>query len=310
VPFCNPSDGSFGGAFDVWADDRGVFVFTNTPCHTTLDSFGPCDRTGLALQHNDGTGWRWLWWQPDTSTQGQPARLAGFENGPLIFSGQVAGEAGVFFFEGEQFELSQPVWLRELAVAGAGLFYGLVGRDDEVIEYRNGAWETVAVLPNDSAQTLAAVDETLVVAGDSQVFMRARASDDLEPVPGVPESDYYYSAAWAFSPNDVWISDDLGRLLHFDGSAWSVLETGDTNPITELWGDAGVLYYITRTQFGRVDTAGSKVIVAETEGVSFGSLWGRSASEVFLTLQYGDLGQYQCGDYFVVWFDGEALHPF
>jgi hypothetical protein len=39
-------------------------------------------------------------------------------------------------------------------------------------------------------------------------------------------------------------------------------------------------------------------------------LWGLSPKEVFLTVSDREFRNYACGEYFSLWFDGEAFHPF
>lgn len=44
------------------------------------------------------------------------------------------------------------------------------------------------------------------------------------------------SSVWGSGPTDVYVSGAGGLLLHYDGSSWSSLNSGVTNGITGLWG--------------------------------------------------------------------------
>jgi hypothetical protein len=46
----------------------------------------------------------------------------------------------------------------------------------------------------------------------------------------------YGQRIWASATNDVWVLADAGRVLHFDGVAWSLTSTPATATLRGLWG--------------------------------------------------------------------------
>ena len=43
---------------------------------------------------------------------------------------------------------------------------------------------------------------------------------------------------WGAASNDVWVGDDQGGLMHFDGTSWTWKNGGTTSPIFGIWGSA------------------------------------------------------------------------
>ena len=52
---------------------------------------------------------------------------------------------------------------------------------------------------------------------------------DLPPVQAL-------GAVWSFSPSDVWLTADSGRVLHFDGSGWSETQLETQMMMLDIWG--------------------------------------------------------------------------
>lgn len=72
----------------------------------------------------------------------------------------------------------------------------------------------------------------LLGCGDSDSL-----AEDWKAVKGVPEA-LAYGAVWSFGPDDVWVTADGGRVLHYDGAGWdeTSLETNDM--LLGIWGFA------------------------------------------------------------------------
>src|SRR5690606_5361579 len=102
----------------------------------------PCGKEGVSLQFNDGTGWQWLY-------QGELAaglKLTGFEGGPLVLTGVVGEDQGIFLFDEGELTLSRRTEsFPEVFVAGSELAYAVV--NDELLEYRGSTWESLTALP-------------------------------------------------------------------------------------------------------------------------------------------------------------------
>ncbi len=313
-PLCETNQGMMR-AFDVWADDRGVYTFFDTECNPLAGV--PCtDTEGSSLQVNDGTGWQWLL-DPGLLVP----RLSGLPGGPVVLSGERDGQAGIFFLEEDgSVTLSHPLedtFTVEVFGVAPDRAYALGGRD--VLEYRDGAWHQLETLEGRPAALWADEAALVVVGGDQMVLMRTSTEEPLQQLEDVPAG--YYTAVWGFGPDDLWLGNSVGQLVHYDGASFERFDTGDPDAadggITALWGDAGVVYFTTPTAFGRADRDGTEVLFArEPDAAPTDSyfvptaLWGRSADEVFLAISDERFERYACGSAFIVWFDGEAFHQF
>jgi len=312
-PLCEPHQGSTQ-AFSVWADKRGVSAFFSTDCNELAEEV--CHGTrGSALQFNDGSGWKWLY-QGGTIVP----QLSGLPGRALVLTGSLAGQSGIFLLEDGKLTLSHPLDdPSQSKVFGVGpeLAYATVGSD--VLQYRAGQWQLLQALP-EPPLALWADEQTLAIVGGNQTFLlKAGDKDELTQLADAPAGTY--TAVWGFDADDLWAGNGVGQLVHYDGAAWQVIETGSHDStgsgITALWGDAGVVYFTTFTEFGRADADGVELLYARDPQASptepyFSpqSLWGRSASEVFLTVSDERFEQYACGSAFIVWFDGKEFHQF
>jgi hypothetical protein len=96
-------------------------------------------------------------------------------------------------------------------------------------------------------------------------------------------------SVWGSSSSDVWIvgaDDGAGPVvLHWDGGAWSRVETGTSGDLWWVWGDGAGTVFFSGTG-GRVvvhDVAGGtfeEVAVADPAITLFG-IWGTSADDVY-----------------------------
>jgi hypothetical protein len=106
--------------------------------------------------------------------------------------------------------------------------------------------------------------------------------------------------------------------MHFDGSRWQPHDTGIlASGINQLWGDSGIVYFATRTEFGRWNGSSVEILLRPPAGTklsdypgAFGRFWGRSANEVFLPLRDLRYKNYTCGTAFIFYFDGTQFHQF
>jgi hypothetical protein len=133
------------------------------------------------------------------------------------------------------------------AVATAG-DVGYALHADRLLRYEAPEWREVALLPSGSANSLWAGDDGLLAAGFGQFVVRGPSGGELSAIAGAPAGDY--NAVWSFGA-DVWLANTVGQLLHFDGQAWDVVDTG-TGESLQLWGSTdGVLYFVGDKSFGR-----------------------------------------------------------
>ncbi|MEO6598282.1 MAG: hypothetical protein ABIQ16_00310 [Polyangiaceae bacterium] len=315
-------------AFDVWADSRGVFGIFATTCNILAGT--SCGNQGVSLQFNDGTGWQVLYTVPPGPGMGSPGDmyLSGFDAGPVLLSGYLPDQLGIWriSLKGKA-TLDAPLVVTRPFTVGANLAYavGLSNPEQVVIpdtlyKLTDDKWSKELTLPAPAQGIWADQDRIVIAGGDQAVYQKGAADADFVAIPGVPAGDY--SAVWSFGPDDTWVGNQAAQLVHYDGSKWTVFETGAKDVsgrgIAQLWGSSdGQLFFRTYTEMGRYD--GNKVELLlklpaggnpESPRVSIGGLWGISSKEVFVSVSDGEFNQYACGGQFMLFFDGKALHSF
>jgi len=306
-------------AFDVWADSRGVFGLFATTCNVLGGT--SCGKQGVSLQVNDGSGWRPIYALPPGPGMGSNGALflSGFESGPLLLSGYLRDRAGVWRVTADgavtldaPFEVGRP-----FTVNGRSA-YAIDA--EKLYRFADEAWSEDQPLPAPSQDLWADENRTVLVGADQAVFQRTSAEAAFVAIPDVPAGSY--TAVWSFAVDDTWVGNSAGQLLHYDGSAWTVLETGSKDisgtGIRQLWGSSdGQLFFRTSIEFGRVTDKHVELLLAlpadadpSLPRVTTGGLWGLSAKEVFVTVSDRQFNKYACGGQFMLFFDGETLHPF
>jgi hypothetical protein len=63
------------------------------------------------------------------------------------------------------------------------------------------------------------------------------AGEDLggfQLLANLPEA-YALGSVWSFGPSDVWLTADSGRVLHFDGSSWDVIQLETNEMMVDIW---------------------------------------------------------------------------
>lgn len=303
-PLCEPYLG-LPSAFDVWADDRGVYSLFGARCNPLT---GTCSyEGGGSLQFNDGSGWHRLFQAKSLAS----AQLTGFPDGPLVLSGEIDGRRGIYFYENDKL-----TWVHEgsgVFVADTDLAYALGEYSDgwPVLEYRGDAWTEIATLTSVPLALWASSDR-LLVASEGKIFPKESPTAELEEVPDTLAGTYL--SIWGGPGGEIWAGNSLGQLVHYDGSDWNVIESGASDPddaaIQALWGDGEVLYFATYAEIGRVQDGEAELIVAGSSELEPRSIWGRSASEIFFTVRDPSFDQYACGGSFILWSDGAEFHRF
>ncbi len=104
-------------------------------------------------------------------------------------------------------------------------------------------------------------------------------------VEGLPEA-YLYGAVWSFGPEDVWLTADGARVLHFDGSEWTeiVLETNDT--MSGIWAFArDDMWMVGGDTLARYDGSTWTItdFTQESPGIEgLTSIWGSAPDDVWV----------------------------
>lgn len=307
-PLCQRHQG-IASALEVWADDRGVFTAFGVGCNPLAQV--ACGKEGMAVQFNDGGGWQWIYDQRGDNKS--TYRMTGFPGGPLMLFGLDSNSVSVLdereVISAQQVEAVPPA----MFVVSPELAYAVDG--DRVLQYSTTAleWTELATLPA-PATAIWANATTVVAVGPNQAFYVKTGAADFAALPGPLAGDY--TAVWGFDSDDFWAGNQAGGLVHYDAGTWSVVQTPsdtpDVHPIQRLWGADDQLFYITDKQFGRVAETEADVLLDLAAGSKLWTygLWGRSASEVFVTLEDHRFRDYACGDSFMLWFDGDELHQF
>jgi hypothetical protein len=143
---------------------------------------------------------------------------------------------------------------------------------------------------------------------------------------------------WGFADDDIWVTDIIGNLLHYDGMDWSAVpwpespgsdQAGTTAFFNGLWGAEGVLYLYGPGLLARYNTKADTPafeLLADWHCSEPGlhcpvslwieDLWGNSPDEVFLAVAQYDVEQGGGGWYsvggnaFLLYFDGEQFRWF
>jgi hypothetical protein len=144
------------------------------------------------------------------------------------------------------------------------------------------------------------------------------------------------TSVWGFGRDDLWVGGDAGRLAHYDGNSWTIVQAahGNCATVANLWGADHVLYfatnnYVGRWKDGKLDTVIDGPCSQDPESspgiyeqVIIEKIWGNSASELFIALYErketltnapgggttsNDIPPDACGQARLYWFDGQRL---
>jgi len=318
TPLCEAHQGR-QDAFDVWADERGVFGIFSAVCNVLAGD--ACGKQGLSLQFNDGSGWQLLYALPPGSGMGSTGslHLTGFDGGPLLISGFLDAKTGLWRIglDGSA-DLQAELEVGRPFVVGSDVAYALGA--DSLYRFKDDKWSTFAALP-EPVQEVWADQDTIIVVGQNQAVYRKSTGDDaFVHLEDVPAGDY--SAVWGFSADDIWLGSQAKQLVHYDGATWKVVETGSEDVsgagIAQLWGsNDGDLFFRTRIEMGRLKGDEAELLITLPPNVDpsmsrviTSGMWGLSSKEVFLAVADKDFRKYACGEQFMLWFDGETFHSF
>lgn len=97
---------------------------------------------------------------------------------------------------------------------------------------------------------------------------------------------------WGYSPNDVFAVGDGGIILHYDGEAWSKMDSGTSRTLYAIWGNSKDNIYAagqagTLLHFDGMDWT---PIYLGSVGSTLYDIWGSSSNDVYVV---GNSGRYQ-----------------
>lgn len=90
------------------------------------------------------------------------------------------------------------------------------------------------------------------------------------------------SAAWSFSPSDVWAAGGAGTVLHYDGQSWAVEQTPICEEILGLWGSSPTNLWAVGAE-GRIlhRTSSGWTILQSGTCKNLQAVWGASATDIW-----------------------------
>jgi hypothetical protein len=311
----------------IWSDSRGVFVASvvesvydpNVP-----NSCGGCLRE--TVHHNDGSGWKeveGLAADRRNFVSNGPVFVTGFDNGPLVLYGHSYTEMGTpcglssYDFD-DKVRVCQPVdSVYDVAVVSDTLAYGLL--QGQLIKYDGTSWGPLPIAAPIPELFRMWADETTVMALAGGPGVIYTLKDGMFKVEDTRTLENFMSI-FGFSPTDVWAGTYQGSLFHYDGTAWTKVEWEKPTcegfaSIGGMWGVDGTLYFITQNSVHRA-TGTTVEKLTELEGDcqqfngprAFGAIWGASANEVYVSLLDGTQPNNNCGNSFMLYFDGSKFH--
>jgi hypothetical protein len=317
-PLCAPE--GMGLPWDLWSDERGVYVLGEIGARTTR------------LYFNDGTGWSVI-----NPGQGNSFGLAGFSNGPLVL--YAGSPCAVVFQDGDAEACASTLpSISDVFVVDPTRIFALAG--NRVLRY-NGDYFTQygKPLPADEQPHpyhLWADAEVVITAGErGHVFVLPDANAEVE-VLTVPDGAEV-SSLWAFGRDDIWVGLQQNRLAHYDGASWTVQRVSDSmcGSVTSLWGSDQVLFFAGSSGIGKIEGGVLHTLAASSgcgpegtmpgswEELNFRKIWGNSASEVFFavterkleltlngeSLETSATNPDACGMQRLYWYDGVGIRP-
>jgi hypothetical protein len=291
---------------DAWADARGVFLLI-------------ADSYDAVVYLNAGSEWR-PFYKLAADQPSDSHLLGGLPDGRLALTGDFDNLFGVAFLDdqgGVQFQTPLGAGRAGLAVAkdAAGGSLAIIA-SGSMLKYSAGTWSPIG--NQDFGVASVWTDGKVVVGvGSDQTVVMGPLDGPLLPLKGVPAGDY--TAVWGFAANDLWFANSGPQLVHYDGNKWELHETGSLSHfgIKQLWGESGILYFATDTEFGRWNGTRAEILLRPPAGTDsnlaegqLGQFWARSASEVFIPLRDKRYWEHTCGSTFMLWFDGSQFHAF
>lgn len=321
VPYCGTEDGYIGNVGDLWSDSRGVYLIRTVP-------------PNHGLYFNAGSGWSRVSPQPRTTL----SAFTGIPAGPLLlYDNYQDSTCGVTSFDGTTEScLASVAKVSNVFAFNAQRVFAIT--DDRLLTLSGNSYFTgYATIPTSEwpSYQLWADSQVVVVAdrsGNAFLFDDAAADPEVVALPDGMVAD----SLWGFGRDDLWVGDDTGRLAHYDGDSWTVLQAAHGNclDISWMWGAEHVLYFATQSSVGRwkdgnLDTVldGPCLLDPEPsagtyEQVEIENIWGNSPTELFIAVQerketktlvgsngatYSEGGPDSCGQFRIYWFDGQRL---
>jgi hypothetical protein len=325
-PWCESGEMARRG-WDIWSDSRGVFVI--------IDLYDPRGGSGpMYSEHliyfNGGTGWGPYLSGPSADTDTCVTALTGIPGSDLIgWDDRSAYCQLTTFVDGE--ERHEGFSAFDVFAVSENLAYAIPVGDPRVIKYEGGSW---GPLPGDpvplDVHRIWGTKDVIFAAGESGIML---SNEEGRWTVHDTRTMASFQAVWGFAADDVWASTTWpALLLHYDGARWEHVDWPDpTDPddpcdtaeIRGFWGKDGVLFFFADSTFVRWDGETFTVLghwprrVEATGtghtclgGLWISDIWGNEVDEVFLGIIDSGIYDEDCGEEFLLYWDGSEFHWF
>jgi hypothetical protein len=229
--------------------------------------------------HYDGSTWQRI----DTGT-GVIFRGAHESPGGNLY---VWGDAGTCFrYDGVSWT-PVPVaaeYINGMADVGtAGLF---VTTTNAMLWNGGREWRRVAGGPSVYLNSVWAAPEGEAFAVGRYHTIEKRRADGWNPEMGGGTRDEW-RAVWGRSSTDVYVVGTNGKVVHYDGSAWTAMESGTTQGLFGVWGGVDYVVAVGNSVALYNDGSGWTQMPGDLPTPSLRDVWSASKDDIFAV---GDLG--------------------
>ena len=325
-PWC-VSDEMARRGWDIWSDSRGVFVLVDL--YDWRGGSGPM-YDEHTIFFNSGTGWAPYLSGPSSDTDFCVTALTGVPGGDLIGWDDRSGYCQLTtFVDGEERREGFAVF--DVHVVSESLVYAIPAGDPRIVKYEGGSW---GPYPGDplpfNVHRIWANEEIIFVAGSDGIMLSNEGGTWTVHDTRTMAS---FQAVWGSATDDVWASTSHPPLLlHYDGLSWEQVEWPDpsdpdddcdTPEVRGFWGMDGVVFFYTESAFVRWDGEEFTVLGhwprEQVEmgggydcrgGLWIADIWGNEVDEVFLAIHGSGIYDEDCGEEFLLWWDGSEFHWF
>lgn len=259
--------------------------------------------------------------------------MTGFPLGPLVLYG--SDVCGIVFDEGTARTCSSTVQnVYTVFVVDEDLAYASAA--NRVLRYDGNRWTQLGA-PLDTEHTIQAIwaSREVLVAATSAGDVHVYRDGATEPESQLGVSTSAVWALWGFGATDVWLGNEDGQLMHYDGEEWSSFwsQAGGCRSVRKLWGADQVLYFASSSYLGVWRDGQVQDVIdgpcEEQDAFMEGTyeelrilgLWGNAPDEVFVALEQRTIDQRitedglirtsippdACGSVRLHWFDGATV---
>ncbi len=321
-PLCTPA-GNVHMGYGVWSDGRGVFAVIGMAVEGA-DALND-------IFFNDGSGWIAPFSDGGTASDYQSVvvHIRGLEGGNLF--GWGGGLESFYMFK--EGGVVEPISAdaSDVFAVGSARAYATLMRDPRLLQYNGTSWGPYPGEPMPFEVNRVWADEDVIYCGGESGIVMSTTGDgwtvhDTGTLANI-------TAIWGFGPDDVWAAGTMPDvLLHYDGNDWTPVdwptmtepggdECAGSRAIAGFWGKDGALFFHTGrelvmwdgTEFrniaywpGHRDGSGLYCL----GGIAIADLWGYSRNEVFLAVSDPAHAATDCGNEYMLWWDGAEFHWF